>query len=111
MSCQLETIEGMKNRLKYQKKIGKIQLDFYTHMKAIFNRVMLYHKTDSFEKFEEISQLVKKTHLDIKDPAKDVNRPAPTKKSQIVDHYIKEFKKVIHESIDYDDEDVEKTIS
>lgn len=111
MSCQLETIEGMKNRLKYEKKIGKITQDFYTHMKAIFNRVMLYHKHDSFEKFEEISQLVKRTHLDIKDPAKDVNRPKPTKKSEIVDHYISEFRKLIAESIDYDDEDIEKTIN
>lgn len=97
MSCQLETIEAMKNTLKANKKLGKVQLDFYTHMKAIFNRVMLYHKHDSFEKFEEISHLVKTTHLEIRDPMKDseINRPKPTKKSEIVDHYISEFRKLL----------------
>lgn len=96
MSCQLETIESMKSRLKTSKSLGKISLDFYTHLKNIFNRVMMYHQHDSFEKFEEISQLVKKTHLVIRDPMKDseVNRPIPTKKSEIVDHYIREFRKL-----------------
>lgn len=82
MSCQLETIESMKSRLKQSKKLGKIDLDFYTHLKNIFNRVMLYHKHDSYDKFEEISQLVKKTHLKIRDPLKDseINKPIPVKK-------------------------------
>lgn len=44
MSCQLETIENMKNKLKEAKKIGKTQQDFYTHLKEIFNRVMLEKK-------------------------------------------------------------------
>jgi hypothetical protein len=73
MACQLETIETMKNRLKKDQKIGKVSLDFYTHMKEIFNRVMLYHKHDSYEKFEEISQLVKRTHLKIRDPLRDID--------------------------------------
>lgn len=73
MSCQLETIEGMKNKLKQQKQVGKTNLDFYTHMKSIFNRIMLYHRHDSYDKLEEISQLIKKTHLKIKDPLRDIS--------------------------------------
>jgi hypothetical protein len=115
MACQLETIENMKNKLKKEQKLGKVNLDFYTHIKEIFNRVMLYHKHDSFDRFEEISQLVKKSHLKIRDPLKDseVNRPKPTKKSEIVDHYIKEFKRLIKESVlvvEEDEEFVEKEI-
>lgn len=111
MSCQLETIEDMKNKLKDEKRLGKVSLDFYTHIKALFNRIMLYHKHDSFDKFEEISQLVKKTHLSIRDPMKDseVNKPLPTKKSEVVHHYITELRHLIQEKVDCDEEDVEKT--
>jgi radial spoke head protein 4A len=84
-------------------------------MKEIFNRVMLFHKHDSFDKLEEISHLIKKTHLKIRDPLKDseVNRPKPTKKSEIVDRYIQEFRRLIKESVLVEAEDeqfVEKEI-
>ena len=115
MACQLETIEFMKNKLKTESKAGKVTLDFYSLMKQIFNRVMLYHKHDSFERLEEISQLIKKTHLKIRDPLKDVdvNKHVPTKKSQIVDNYITEFRRLIKESTLLAEEDqgfVEKEI-
>ena len=31
----------------------------------------MYHKSDAFDKFEEISALVKKTHLSFSDPKRD----------------------------------------
>ena len=101
MSCQLETIENMKNRLKKDAKVGKVDLDFYTLMKEIFNRVMLYHKHDSFDKLEEISHLIKKTHLKIRDPLKDsdVAKPKAVLKSDIVNRYIQEFRRLIKESV------------
>lgn len=101
MACQLETIETMKNKLKSEQKAGKVSLDFYTLMKEIFNRVMLFHKHDSFDKLEEISHLIKKTHLKIRDPLKDseISKPKPTKKSEIVDRYIQEFRRLIKESV------------
>ena len=115
MACQLETIELMKNRLKVDSKVGKVTLDFYTFMKEIFNRVMLYHKYDSFDKLEEISQLIKKTHLKIRDPLKDVdvNKHKPVNKSQVVDRYIQEFRRLMKESVLVSEEDegfVEKEI-
>lgn len=115
MSCQLETIENMKNKLKQNKNCGTVKLDFYTHMKAIFNRVMLYHKHDPCDKLEEISELLKKTHLKIRDPLKDseINKPAPVVKSQIVDQYISESRRLIKESVIVEKQDekyVEKEI-
>ena len=125
MSCQLETIEGMKTRLKQNKKVGKISLDFYTHLKEVFYYIchkfaespsldrMMYDKHDSYEKFEEISHLVKKTHLQIRDPLKDseINKPIPVKKSEIVDQYINDFRSLIKESVKYDDdEEIEQPV-
>jgi len=48
--------------------MGHIKLDLYTHLTEIFNRIIQHHKYDAYEKFEEISHLIKKTHLKIIDP-------------------------------------------
>jgi hypothetical protein len=45
--------------------------DLYAHLTEVFNRVMLHHPYDAFDKFEEISLLVKQTHLKIKPPLFD----------------------------------------
>jgi hypothetical protein len=61
----------MKRVLQQQKEMGTIKLDLYTHLTEIFNRIIQHHKFDAYEKFEEISHLIKKTHLKIIDPKKD----------------------------------------
>ncbi len=76
---------------------------------------MLYHQNDSFERLEEISQLIKKTHLKIKDPLKeaDASKHKPILKSEIVDRYIHELRRLIKESVLLAEEDegfVEKEI-
>jgi len=48
-----------------------IKADLYTHLTEVFNRIMLHHPHDAFDKFEEISGLVKKTNFKIKDPNND----------------------------------------
>jgi len=45
-----------------------IKADLYTHLTEVFNRIMLHHPNDAFEKFEEISGLVKQTNFKISDP-------------------------------------------
>jgi hypothetical protein len=50
---------------------SSINLDLYTHLTEVFNRIMMHHPYDAFDKFEEISHLVKLTHLKIKDPLFD----------------------------------------
>jgi len=58
--------------LKHARDQGSsIKLDLYTHLTEVFNRIMLHHPYDAFDKFEEISHLVKQTHLKIKDPKFD----------------------------------------
>ena len=48
-----------------------MKLDLYTHLTEVFNRIMMHHPYDAFDKFEEISHLVKLTHLKIKEPQHD----------------------------------------
>lgn len=72
MSVTLETLERLKQQLKEARDQGSsVKLDLYTHLTEVFNRIMMHHPYDAFEKFEEISHLVKQTHLKIKDPAFD----------------------------------------
>lgn len=58
--------------LQREKDIGGVKLDLYNHLTQVFDRIMLHHKFDGFEKFEEISLLVKKTYLKIQDPKRDI---------------------------------------
>ena len=76
MSVSLETLERLKTQLKKVKDLGTpIKADLYTHLTEVFNRIMLHHPADAYDKFEEISGLVKYTNFKIKDPDtdKDVN--------------------------------------
>ena len=72
MSVSLETLERIKTQLKQARDQGStVKLDLYTHLTEVFNRIMLHHPYDAYDKFEEISHLVKQTHLKIKDPKTD----------------------------------------
>jgi len=72
MSVSIETLERIKTQLKQARDQGStVKLDLYTHLTEVFNRIMLHHPYDAFDKFEEISHLVKQTHLKIKDPKFD----------------------------------------
>ena len=66
MSVSLETLERIKQQLKEARDCGSaVKLDLYTHLTEVFNRIMQHHQYDAFDKFEEISHLVKQTHLKI----------------------------------------------
>jgi NAD(P)H-nitrite reductase large subunit len=72
MSVSLDTLERIKQQLKQARDCGScVKLDLYTHLTEVFNRIMLHHQYDAYDKFEEISHLIKQTHLKIKDPAYD----------------------------------------
>ena len=69
MSVSLDTLDKLKAQLKEARHCGNsVSLDLYTHLVEVFNRIMLHHPNDAYEKFEEISHLIKQTHLKIKDP-------------------------------------------
>ena len=55
MSVSLETLEKLKNELKEVKDLGTpIKADLYSHLTEVFNRIMLHHPNDAYDKFEDI---------------------------------------------------------
>ena len=79
MSITLGTLEKLKHQLQEIKDIGHpIKADLYSHLTEVFNRIMLHHPTDAYDKLEEISGLVKQTNFKINDPhdEHDVNKEA-----------------------------------
>jgi hypothetical protein len=60
MSVSIETLEKLKAHLRQSKQIGQpISQDLYSHLIEVFNRIILHHPNDGFDKFEEVSALVK----------------------------------------------------
>ena len=72
MSISEQTLERIRGHLREAKEIGgNVPQDLYTHLSEVFNRILLHHTDDAYDKFEEISALVKQTDLKFKDPAFD----------------------------------------
>lgn len=85
MSISHETLEKIRKQLHEAKNIGgSVPNDLYSHLTEVFNRIMMYHPSDAYEKFEEISTLVKRTHLNFADPKHDfeVNASAAAKSAE-----------------------------
>ena len=72
MSISVETLDKIREQLREAKNVGgSVPQDLYSHLTEVFNRIMLHHQSDAYDKFEEISALVKRTHLSFKDPKRD----------------------------------------
>lgn len=72
MSISIETLDKIREQLREAKDVGgNVPQDLYSHLTEVFNRIMLHHQSDAYDKFEEISALVKRTHLSFKDPKRD----------------------------------------
>ncbi len=48
-----------------------VKSDIQDHLIELFSRIMLHNPQNAYEKFEEISAIVKETNFKIKDPSKD----------------------------------------
>ena len=48
-----------------------IKQDLFSHLTEVFSRILLHHPYDGYDKFEEISEFVKKTKLQLADPKFD----------------------------------------
>jgi hypothetical protein len=59
-----------------------------THLTEVFNRCMMHNKLDAYDKFEEVSSLVKKTNLEHREAQEDkiVNMPAKSKITDRMKH-------------------------
>ena len=72
MSIKEETLKRIQAQLREAKDIGgNVPQDLYTHLTEVFNRILLHHADDAYDKFEEISALVKQTELKFKEPRYD----------------------------------------
>ena len=80
MSINEATLERIQAQLREAKDIGgNVPQDLYTHLTEVFNRILLHHSDDAYDKFEEISALVKMTNLKFKDPKFDHELNGPDK--------------------------------
>ena len=72
MSINEQTLERIRCQLREARDIGgNVPQDLYTHLTEVFNRILLHHSEDAYDKLEEISALVKQTDLKFKDPQSD----------------------------------------
>jgi len=72
MSINEQTLERIRCQLREAHDIGgNVPQDLYTHLTEVFNRILLHHSEDAYDKLEEISTLVKQTDLKFKDPQTD----------------------------------------
>ena len=72
MSVSESTLERIRAQLREASDIGgNVPQDLYTHLTEVFNRILQHHSEDAYDKFEEISALVKQTDLKFKDPKFD----------------------------------------
>ena len=70
--ANLQSLEAIRAQLKKEKDLGEnVKSDLYSHLTEVFTRIMQHHPNDGFDKFEEISQLVKKTNMKVSDPKFD----------------------------------------
>ena len=66
-------LNSIMKKLKQEQDLGNhVSADLYSHLTEVFSRIIQYHHYDAFEKFEEISILVKQTNFTVKDPVRDV---------------------------------------
>ena len=69
--------------LKNSDPNATVSKDLYNHLNEVFNRIIKFHPYDAFDKFEEISCLVKQTSFNPRDPKFDyeINGNADANKS------------------------------
>lgn len=92
MSVSLNTLEKLKTQLQQVKDLGTpIKADLYTHLTEVFNRIMLHHPESAYDKFEEVSGIVKQTNYKIEDPKKasEINQESGVIKNE---HYFAQIK-------------------
>ena len=58
--------------LKVEKNVGvHVKADIYSHLMEVLTRILQYHPFDGFDRFEEISTLIKSTNQRLSNASKD----------------------------------------
>ena len=95
-----QTLERIRNQLREAQDIGgNVPQDLYSHLTEVFNRILLHHSDDAYDKFEEISALVKQTDLKFQDPKFDfeVNADYGEKKVSAEEAWVARSKNLLNE--------------
>lgn len=72
MSVSIDTLEQLKAKLLVLQDLGMpVKTDLYAHLTEVFNRLNLHNAHNGFDKFEDISGLVKRTNFEVKNFQKD----------------------------------------
>ena len=101
----LAKLDEIKSQLKQEKDLDKhIKSDIYTHLGEVLDRITKFHPYDGFDRFEEISTLVKETKTKRADSKKDEDlnnvkaTPSITAKEALA--YIEKAKTLLNEMPD-----------
>jgi len=107
MSTELDTFIGVKSLLQKTKKSGAIKVDLFSHITEIVNRIISNHKYDAYQKFEEISILIKKTQLNIKNPKPltDIQALKVDEAQSELDSYVSEVRSLLNNKLQLSKED------
>ena len=98
-SINQETLDRIKMQLSQAKSLGgSVPQDLFSHLAEVFNRIIIYHQEDAYEKFEEISALVKQTNLKFKNPksAGAVNSQAGERRAEVTE-WVTKSKNLLNE--------------
>jgi len=63
-----EALTNLESMLHQSDASSGVSRDLYVHLNEVFNRILKFHPYDGFDKFEEISSLVKQTAFKPHDP-------------------------------------------
>ena len=100
MSVNEQTLERIRCQLREARDIGgNVPQDLYSHLTEVFNRILLHHSEDAYDKFEEISGLIKQKDLKFKDVQLDckVNASVDAKKICAREEWIRKSKNLLNE--------------
>ena len=101
MSTREETLERICGQLRQAHDIGgNVPQDLYTHLTEVFNRVLQSTEDDVYDRFEEISALVKLTDLKFKEPKTDTELNSRVEAAQAVserDAWVQRSKNLLNE--------------
>ena len=100
MSINDATLDRIRSQLRQACDIGgNVPQDLFTHLTEVFNRILLHHSDDAYDKFEEISALIKQTDLKFKDPQNDFDLNAACAERAVSerDQWIQKSKNLLSE--------------
>ena len=100
MSVNEQTLERIRSQLREARDIGgNVPQDLYSHLTEVFNRILLHHSNDAYDKFEEISGQVKQKDLKFRDVQLDsaINASAGPEAATARAEWIKKSKNLLNE--------------